>query len=348
MSDEQKVWTYGQMLAKVRQDSDLAEEDPDETFIKEDEFIGYFNEGIDQAEAEIHDIDEDYFLTSDFLPQVAGQSEYDLPANIYARKFRGIMYESGSTIYPVKKFRRNNKFDNIASAEEFSTTDDYRYYITNNSPNGRKMVIVPASAETAVLSPLTPVATYIRRWYLRNANRIPLIGDYTNTENLLPAAVNDTTDVLTVAPATPYITGDTVKLALGTSASVIPAGLAVDTVYYVIALTDTTISLATTLTLARAGTAIDITDTGSGYFTLKVAATTLIVAAVEIDIPEFAIFVMEWVKANCLYKDGDPRLVAAVGKLEQQRNMMVTSLTDSEPDDDNRIEQDMSFYQEMS
>ena len=53
----------------------------------------------------------------------------------------------------------------------------------------------------------------------------------------------------------------------GTTTTTLPAGLSTSTDYYVIVLTDDTYSLATSLANARAGTVIDITDTGTGTHT---------------------------------------------------------------------------------
>lgn len=69
-----------------------------------------------------------------------------------------------------------------------------------------------------------------------------------------------TTDICTAA-AHGYETGDLVRVS---SATTLPAGLSAATTYYVIKLSADTFSLATTDALATAGTAINITDTGTG------------------------------------------------------------------------------------
>jgi hypothetical protein len=347
MSDKQKIYTYGQLAEEARQEVDLDEEDPDEEFVKFDELVGHFNDAIDAAEAKIISLNEDYFLAYDFVPLEEDEDEYDMPRNIYADKIRAIIFSDGSRRYPVKRFRNRDKFEHIANAQESNTSDDYRYFLLNNSPGGRKMVIVPAARETAVLPPLSNPSTPMKRWYIRNANRVPILGEYTNDEDVLASSVNAGTDVITVDPTYPYVTGDSVKLSV-VGSNVVPGGLAANTVYYVIRQSDTAIKLATTLALARAGTAIDITSQGTGYFTIQVAATRAIINATVIDIPEFASFLKEWVKANCLLKDGDPRASAINLKLEKAEKLMVDTLTDREPDNDNEIEADFSHYYEMS
>lgn len=64
------------------------------------------------------------------------------------------------------------------------------------------------------------------------------------------------------ATAHGFETGDRVRVT--TSAADLPAGLAVDTTYYVIKLTADTFSLAETDALATAGTAITLSDAGTG------------------------------------------------------------------------------------
>jgi hypothetical protein len=67
-----------------------------------------------------------------------------------------------------------------------------------------------------------------------------------------------------------------------------------------------------------------------------------------LDIPEFTTFVIDFMKAKCLAKDGDPRYTEQVAALENQRKMMVDSLTQQVPDDQDYILPDMSFYNQSS
>lgn len=73
-----------------------------------------------------------------------------------------------------------------------------------------------------------------------------------------------TTDIVT-ANGHGYATGDRVRVS---STTTLPAGLAAATTYYVIALTENTFKLATSDANATAGTAVDITDTGTGAHTV--------------------------------------------------------------------------------
>lgn len=82
--------------------------------------------------------------------------------------------------------------------------------------------------------------------------------------------VNTTSDVITLSSTSDYPTGTPVVI---TSTSAVPGGLTADTVYYVIKTSGTTIKLATTAANAAAGTAIDITSTGSGTHTIRLVYT---------------------------------------------------------------------------
>lgn len=336
-----KVWTYKEARDKLLGDSDQQ----DQSFISPNELIGYFNEGIEEAEAEILKIDEDYLLTSFPVPLVNGVAAYDYPYNIYAYKLRGLIYANGTIIYDVRRFRRNNKFENLAFATQYNTSDDYVWFHSNDSSAiGAKINLIPPARETAVVPPLASPFTPMTGWYIRQANRVPLIGEYVPKYETLvqTTAINIATDVLTVAQA--YVTGDTVKL---TSNGTMPGGLTAGTVYYAIA-AGTSLKLATTLQLAQAGTAIDITSTGAGLLYISIAANQSIVDNTLIDIPEFTKFVIQWAKCRCFEKEGDPRLSGATETLTQQREQMVSTLTEAQPDDQNTIEADMSAYNEMS
>ena len=87
----------------------------------------------------------------------------------------------------------------------------------------------------------------------------------TDAEQFTDAAVTAATDTITVTKD--WATGTNVRLNRGSAtAGDIPAGLAIATDYYVIRVSATAIKLATSLANAVAGTAIDITDAGSGTF----------------------------------------------------------------------------------
>jgi hypothetical protein len=78
------------------------------------------------------------------------------------------------------------------------------------------------------------------------------------------SAIDTGTEVFTVTSTTDFPTGTPVQIAQGTPAS----PLVVGTTYYVINASATTLKLATTAANATAGTAINMTDTGTGTMTI--------------------------------------------------------------------------------
>jgi microcystin-dependent protein len=95
-------------------------------------------------------------------------------------------------------------------------------------------------------------------------------GQGTYTSSFANTAVNATTNAITVADNDSLFTGTEVVLSTTGTA---PAGLTAGNAYYVIRASSTSISLATTLANAVAGTAIDITGQGTGTHTLTVTYT---------------------------------------------------------------------------
>jgi hypothetical protein len=64
----------------------------------------------------------------------------------------------------------------------------------------------------------------------------------------------------------------------------------------------------------------------------------------ECDIPEFVNFIIWYVKVQCLKKEGNPNLGVAMADLEQQRKLMIDTLTTRVVDDENLIPPDISHY----
>lgn len=157
-----KVWTFGDLITAAQNETDTANED----FAIPDELVGYYNDGVHEAESEILTIYEDYFLNYATLTLTQGQAAISLPSDCYASKIRALIYVNGSTIYPVQRFRQgaNRKFFEIELINSQSTSDDYQYLLTNTSAtNGYQIYLVPAARETGA---------YGKLWYIRNALRV--------------------------------------------------------------------------------------------------------------------------------------------------------------------------------
>lgn len=152
-------WTYAMIKAKVEQDLALE----DEVFIEPDEMLGYVNEAIDEAEAEIHSLYEDYFLKRAPLTLVNGQEEYDLPEDIYANKIRRLIYKNGSDVYKITRLRDWKKFENYAIESVNNSSTIYAYFIINQNPGESKILLTP---------PAKVDGAYVTIWYIRNANRL--------------------------------------------------------------------------------------------------------------------------------------------------------------------------------
>jgi len=227
-----KYWTLDQIRAKINRDLDLEAEN----FIRTDEMIDYINEGIDECEAEIHSLYEDYFLTRTTLNLVAGQEAYDLPENIYGHKIRKVTYNNTSSIYKVRRMKNWHRFEQYEIAKTFETSDLYQYLILNETIGNPQMIIVPKARDTGPI---------IEIWYIRQANRL-----------------ENGTDIC--------------------------------------------------------------------------------------DIPEFVNFVFQYVKVRCYEKEIHPNAGQARMDLQAQRSLMQATLQTAQPDNENEIEMDMSYYEEMS
>jgi len=163
-----KYWTFTEVKDKVRKDLGLEQEE----FVTNSELMGYVNDAIDEAEAGILTIYEDYFLAKPVaFDIVAGQKEYELPENIYASKIRGIVYKGGTDIYSVRKFKERDDFwGHVELTDEFDD-DFYHYIIYNDSASSKPVMhIYP--------TPSRSVPNGFRLRYIRNANRIENTGDY--------------------------------------------------------------------------------------------------------------------------------------------------------------------------
>lgn len=152
-------FTWAQIRTKVKQDLDLE----DEVFVTDAELLSYCNEAIDEAEAEIHTLYEDYFLTKDPITLVQGTSDYDLPANIYAHKIRRVIYQKNSTIYTIERMKDWKKFEQKAVVDLYPGTNYYQYLIINSTPGQPQISLVPTAQESGA---------YVTVWYIRNAERM--------------------------------------------------------------------------------------------------------------------------------------------------------------------------------
>lgn len=155
-----RFWTYAEIKAKILRDLDLE----DESYISATELLDYVNEAIDEAEAEIHTLAEDYFLVRGAITLVSGTDDYAFPSDIYGMKIRELWYKNGSTYREIDRLRDWNKIGNyIAGLTTSSSAGNYSYFIVNETAGAPKIVFTP---------PVLESGAYVRISYLRNAQRM--------------------------------------------------------------------------------------------------------------------------------------------------------------------------------
>jgi hypothetical protein len=159
-----KFYTWAEIQSKIEADLDLQ----DEAFIQEGELLGYANEAIDEAEAEIHGLYEDYFITRSTITLVVGQEEYSLPSDVYAHKIRRLVYDDGGRVYTVDRIKDWHKFEEYAIQKNYGTGEIYRYFVVNSTAGAPKILLVPKATESG---------NKIAIWHIRNANRLAVSTD---------------------------------------------------------------------------------------------------------------------------------------------------------------------------
>ncbi len=161
------AWTLADIREKVIQDMNLQDED----FVETDEFTGYVNEAIREAEAEIHKlgIEDNYFRSSIPLVLAEGVGVIDMPTNIYADKILNIQYKKSDRRYEITRFRGKNKYADFQYYRDYGTmTTYYQYLLTNNDGTGPKIEISPLAYETGTFGTI---------WFIRNAKELVLETD---------------------------------------------------------------------------------------------------------------------------------------------------------------------------
>lgn len=153
--------TFGTLKTKVQKALGMESED----FITDQEWKDYFNEGVDQVEAVIHTLYEDYFLRRNETSLVNGTKTYSLPSDIYANKIRAVIYTDGSEVYPIDRIGiRHDKFWEL-EVNDLSEDLEYEYtLINNNTTDGVQIRLVPTPSNE-------PASGKMIIWYIRNATK---------------------------------------------------------------------------------------------------------------------------------------------------------------------------------
>lgn len=180
-----KVWTFQEFSDTLRRELDLQDSG---NFISQDELASILNEAIDQSEIEINKISEDYFLSSAALTLVSGTAEINLPSTIYAQKIRALIYANGDKIYPIPRIRDPQKFYKKAEIDQYGGSEtEYSYLIKSVASAQDQIVLSPTPQESGA---------YITAWFIRNANRIPMIGENSATSASQLATVIDVPEAI--------------------------------------------------------------------------------------------------------------------------------------------------------
>lgn len=164
MTTETKFWTWGEILAKMKSELDLDEED----FVDDDEMREYANDAIDEAEALIHTLNEDYFLTKyptdEGVDFVDGQDLYDMPDDIYAMKIRKVIVYMDTLVYECSRLPTLEKFLEFRLARVYPNSNNYDigYFVTNATSSDPRLQF----------SPVPTNGGKFEVWYIRNANRL--------------------------------------------------------------------------------------------------------------------------------------------------------------------------------
>jgi len=92
----------------------------------------------------------------------------------------------------------------------------------------------------------------------------------------------DASGLVTIDPATDTFTSSGIKLGTGamiqfTTSGTLPGGMTAATDYYAIRVTDDTFKIATSRALAESGTALDVTDAGSGQHTVTAQSMSVLI-----------------------------------------------------------------------
>jgi hypothetical protein len=151
-----RYWTWGEVKEKIEADLDLLEE-PD--ILAPNELLGYLNDAIDTVEQHFIKLGDYFLAVADRITLVDGQSDYDLPTDIYATKIRQILCSNNYVLRQLKDIKR------IPDANE-SNGDSYRYMLINSLGTFSRPVI------RLFPTPLKGDGEFIDIYYTRNAKRI--------------------------------------------------------------------------------------------------------------------------------------------------------------------------------
>lgn len=139
----------------------------------------------------------------------------------------------------------------------------------NVYPDYKRIINASAFSAAATTMPCVAMLVDLVGFYRVTSVTTTTSQAMTNTLSAFSTFTAATDDILTSTGSLGFVNLFPYTRVQVSTTTTLPAGLAAATDYYVIKLSDTTIKLATSYANAVAGTAIDITSTGSGTHTLN-------------------------------------------------------------------------------
>jgi hypothetical protein len=149
-----KLWTYAEARDKIEQELDIKEE----KFITPEELLHIFNCAIDEAEAEVHNLFESYFLCEKTYELIKGQDRYPMPTDIYANKIKYLWFNDGIMRYQIKRLR-----DSIIP---FADIPDIGYSFQIQHRDSTEGITLKLNPSVMHSGP------HLHMQYIRNANRL--------------------------------------------------------------------------------------------------------------------------------------------------------------------------------
>lgn len=281
----------------------------EENFITAAELLEACEEAITYCEAEIHklNIEDQYFVACANLRIESGKQTYSLPSNMYANKILKVMYTDGVKVYPVKRLTGRDRFSVAEELRLSANSTDLWYMLENNDVN---------------------TGTLIRFYPIPNET----------SQQATPTAtlVAGSRSVATVSSTAGVAVGHFVS---GT-------GIALNTRVQ-------SVNSATSLTLdapaTTSGTGVTLTINEPRIMVWYIRRANIPASSTDvIDFPEFWSFISQHMIVECLDKEiGNPRLQKAMAKLQVLQEQMQSTLSNMVPDQEDKLEMDMSSYVEQ-
>lgn len=303
--------TWAQAKLKIQEKTDSQ----DEAFISASELLRYCHDAIDYCEAEIHkfEVADKYFESVYPVQITAGIQNYQLPPNIYANKVLKLIKNLPNDVYEVKRLKRLNRYTDASYLEHFGDTLTLAYMIINDSANTK------------------PVLRMFPRPSVSVTPTVSVSASGTAGDNFI-----------TVTDATSLVVGQFVQqpsVAYGTN---IPEGARIE------AISGLTITLSTEVFTTFSAVSTSFVSPDYLLYYLRNANKPAVDADL-IDIPEFSTLIVQFCIVEVLKKDiGNPRLQEEKDRLQELKDQMASTLSGMVPDQDDKIEIDMSLNMEMS